>query len=156
MDQKLKIIEIILLYELNAKPKSLVFYDLNKNKKIKTLNNLNLTIASAGERITKINNDEIAIAGYKKVYLIDINNYSILNEIDSDCCNYCILKLSNNLFLIGDENGTISQFKIINKKINKESFKIKSHENQIYSMTIMNDMIISGGSLSNEIKIWKN
>ena len=98
---------------------------------------------------------KITVAGKGKVYLIDINNYLILNEINSDCINDCILKLSNDLFLIGDENGTISQYKIENKKIIKESSKIKSHENEIWSMIILNDMIISGGENSNEIKIWK-
>ena len=125
-----------------------------KNKKIKTLNNLNLYI-NCLEHITKLNNEEIAIAGNKKVYLIDINNYLILNEINSDYCNKCILKLSNNLFLIGDENGTITQYRNENKTLIKESFKNKSHENRIYSMTILNNMIISGGYNSNEIKIWK-
>ena len=50
---------------------------------------------------------------------------------------------------------TIIQYKIENKKLNKESYK-KSNENQIFSMTFLNDMIISGGYESNEIKIWKN
>ena len=104
-------------------------------------------------RIIKINDNEVTVAGCGKVYLIDINNYLILHEINSDCRNECILKLSNNLFLIGDYNGTIIQYKIENKKLIKESFK-KSHENGITSMTILNDMIISGGY--NEIKIWKN
>ena len=108
-----------------------------------------------GNRIIKLNNNEVAVAGIKKVYLIDINNYSILNEINSDCCNYCILKLSNNLFLTGDENGTISQYKIENKKLIKESYKNKSHENWISSMTLLNDMIISANGSKNEIKIWK-
>ena len=107
-------------------------------------------------RIIKINDNEVAVAGNEKVYLIDINNYLILHEINSDCCNDCILKLSNNLFLTGDEKGTITQYKIENKKIIKESSKIKSHENKIYSMTLLNDMIISGGENSNIIKIWKN
>ena len=50
----------------------------------------------------KINNDEVAVAGDKKIYLIDIkdiNNYQIINEINCDYCNRSILKLSNNLFL---------------------------------------------------------
>ena len=85
-----------------------------------------------------------------------MNNYLILHKINSDCRNKCILKLSNNLFLIGDENGTITQYKIENKKLIKKSFKNKSHENAISSMTILNDMIISVGLGSNEIKIWKN
>ena len=65
-------------------------------------------------------------------------------------------KLSYNLFLIGDKNGTITQYKIENNKLIKESFKIKSHEKIILSMTIINDMIISGSESNNEIKIWKN
>ena len=84
----------IILFAIYSVPTSLlVFNDLNKNEKIKTLNNLNLSICNYGERIIKINNDEIAIAGNEKVYLININNYSILHEINSDCCNSCILKL---------------------------------------------------------------
>ena len=63
-------------------------------------------------RISKLNNNEIAIAGNKKVYLIDIKNYLILNEINTDYNNYCILKLSNNLFLIRDEKGTIFNLKL--------------------------------------------
>ena len=70
--------------------------------------------------------------------------------------NNCILKLSNNLFLTGDGNGTITQYKIENKKLFKESYKNKSHENNcIYAMTVLNDMIISGCRSNNEIKIWK-
>ncbi len=145
----------IILYALNTNPQSLVFYNLIKKEKIKTLNNLKLCITNL-IRIIKINDNEVAVAGNGKVYLIDINNYLILHEINSDCCNYCILKLSNNLFLIGDEKGTITQYKIENKKIIKESSKIKSHENRIWSMTLLNDMIISGGENSNIIKIWKN
>ena len=145
----------IILYALDTKPQSLVFYNLIKNEKIKTLNNLKLWITCLC-KIIKLNDNEIVIAGKKKVYLIDINNYLILHDIDSDCYNKCILKLSNNLFLIGDEKGTITQYKIENKKIIKESSKIKSHENRIYSMTLLNDMIISGGYNSNIIKIWKN
>ena len=115
-----------------------------------------------GERIIKINNDVVAIAGNKKVYLIDIINYLdnnknlILHEIYYDYSNCSILKLSNKIFLTGDEKGTITQYKIENNKIIKDSYKNKSHENYIYSMCILNDnMIISGNGSKNEIKIWK-
>ena len=48
-------------------------------KKIKTINNLKLKIYCIGNRIIKLNNNEVAVAGNKKVYLIDINKYEILN-----------------------------------------------------------------------------
>ena len=140
---------------MKTNPQSIVFYNLNKKEKIKTLNNLQLYISNLN-RIIKINDNEVAVAGNGKVYLIDINNYLILHQINSDCLNKCILKLSNNLFLIGDENGTITQYKIENKKLIKESYKNKSHENKnIFAMTVLNDMIISGNGSNNEIKIWK-
>ena len=145
----------IILYSLNNYPQSIVFYDLYKDKIIKTINNLNLYISYVGERIIKLNNEEVVIAGNKKIYLIDIKNYIILHEINSYNCNICILKLLNNLLLIGDEIGSISQYKIENKKLIKESSKNKSHKNKIYSITIINDMIISVGNNSNKIKIWK-
>ena len=104
----------------------------------------------------KINNNEIVVAGNKKVYLIDANNYLILYEINTDYVNNCILKLSNKAFLIGDEKGTITQYEIDNKKLIKVSFKSYSHRNKINSMTMIDDLIISGGNGSNEIKIWKN
>ena len=120
-----------------------------------TFNNLNLCFSSYGERIIKLNDEEIAIAGNKKIYLIDFNNYLILNEINCDYRNDCILKLSNNLILIGDSNGTITQYRIEKKRLIKESFKNKSHEINIFSLTLINDMIISGSINSKEIKIWK-
>ena len=143
-----------ILYTLNTNQKSLVFYDLNKNEKIKTLNNLNLFITYVGERTIKLNNEEVVVSGNEKIYLIDINNYLILNEINCETYNYCILKLSNNLFLTGDVNGNINQYKIEKKQLIKETSKFKSHANKIWTMAILNDMIITAGN-SNEIKIWK-
>ena len=144
----------LVLYALNSNPQSLVFFNLNKKEKIKTLNDLNLFINWDGERIIKLNNDEVAVAGDKKIYLIDINVFSILHEIDTNCGNLCILKLSNFSFLIGDFDGTISQFIIENKQIKKESYKNNSHGECIVSMTILNDMLISASESKNEIKIW--
>ena len=129
------------------------FYNLNKNEKITTLNNLNLCINSLC-RIIKLNNDQIVVAGYNKIYLVDINNYVILNEINSNR-NDSIIKISHDLFLIGEENGTISQFRVKNKQINKESYIKEAHDNSIWSIIYLNDMIISGGFGSNLIKIWK-
>ena len=67
----------------DTNPQSLVFYNLNKNEKIKTLNNLKLCIFEFC-KIIKLNDNEIIVAGDRKVYLINFNNYSILNEFDSE------------------------------------------------------------------------
>jgi WD40 repeat protein len=145
-----------ILYSSNSNPQSLVFFDLNFKVKFNVLKNLKL-YREIGCRSIKLNNDEVVVAGDKKIYLIDINNYEISHEIDTDYRNYCILKLSNNLFLTGDSNGTITQYKIKNKYLNKESIKNNCSKNSwMMVMTLLNDKIITAGDGSNEIKIWKN
>ena len=134
----------IISYALNSNPQSLVFYDLKSDEKIKILSNLNLKISYLC-RIIKLNNNEIIIAGFDKIYLINVNNYLILNEIYCENSNCCILKFSNNLFFIGNLKGEIIQYKIENKKIVKKLSKKNSNKCSIYSMTILNDVIISGG-----------
>ena len=144
-----------ILYLIGNEQKSLVFYNLERKEKIKILNNLSLSSIDLGERIIKLSDNQVAVAGNKKVYLIDINTYQILDEIDCDNKNFCILKLSQYLFLTGDEKGTITQYKIKNKKIIKESCKNDSHESYIFSMINLNDIIITGGYYNNIIKFWK-
>ena len=68
MEQKLNNEKI--LYLLDTNPQSIVFYNLNKKEKIITLNNLEL-ISGWLCRIIKLNENEVAIAGNGKVYLID-------------------------------------------------------------------------------------
>ena len=142
-----------IVYALNTNPQSLVFFDLKKKEKIQTLNNLNLCTNSLC-RIIKLNNEQIVVAGTKKIYLVDCKNYSISYEIKSER-NDCVLKLSNDLFLTGDENGTIKQFRVKNKQFIKESSFEEAHDNSIWSIIFFNNVIISGGFGSNEIKIWK-
>ena len=151
----LEVKENEILYLKGYKQKSLVFYNLEKKEKIKTLDNLCLSFIDVGERITKLNDNEVAVAGNKKVYLIDINNYQIIHEIDCDNKNFCVLKLTQNLFLTGDEKGTITQYKIKNKKIIKESYKNNCQEHHIFSMVNLNGFIITGGIDNNIIKFWK-
>ena len=141
-----------ILYDIY--PSTLVFYNYINNKKISTIDNLNLTYGYNGIRIIKLNNEEVIIAGNKKIYLIDINIYQIINEIYTYNINICIVKLSNELFLIGDYNGSITQYRIKKKKIIKESSKNNVHVNWIFSLAVTDDTIISGGNDS-DIIIWK-
>lgn len=144
-----------ILYISIATPQpSLAFFNLDKNEKIKCITNLNIYYDWLGNRIIKLSDDKVVVGGDKKIYLLDINKYLVLHEIDTDQCNYCMLKISNNLFLSGDKKGTITQYRIENKKLIKQSWKNKSHEGFVYSMIMLNDMVISGGG-NNDIKIWK-
>ena len=67
---------------------------------------------------------------------------------------FILIILINELFLIGDYNGSITQYRIKKKKIIKESSKNNVHVNWIFSMAVTDDTIISGGNDS-DIIIWK-
>ena len=152
LNDGLEIKENEILYVKESISNSIVFYDLETNEKIKTLNRLDLFIDFRGQRIIKLTEKNIAVAGDGKVYLIDTNNYVILDKIESNQ-NCCILKLTNNLFLVGDKYGNVFQYKLKDKKLIDESKKYKLHGSRIYSMAFLNGFFISGGY--NEIKIWK-
>ncbi len=153
LNDGLEIRENVISYIKESISNSIVFYDLETNKKIKTLNRLDLFIDFRGQRIIRLNDKRIAVAGDGKVYLIDTNDYVILDEIESNQ-NSCILKLFNNLFLVGDKYGNVFQYKSKDKKLIEESKKYKLHGSRIYSMAVLNGIFISGGY--NEIKFWKN
>ena len=53
----------IILYTLYTNPQSLVFFNLNENKKIKTLNNLKFNGHACICKINKINDNEVVVAG---------------------------------------------------------------------------------------------
>ena len=57
----------IICYQIRTVPNSLVFYDLNKNEKIKTLNNLNLSFDIHGEKTTKLNMMKLLLLEIKKL-----------------------------------------------------------------------------------------
>ena len=140
-----------LLYEI-PDSSTIIFFDLNKNEKITTLNNLNLINFFYGKRMEKLNDKEIILAGNKIIYLIDVINYQILNKIETNDINVCIINIKNETFLSSSNNGIITQYKIQNRKFIKESLKNFKFENNINSMIFLDNKIIIG---KNDITILK-
>ena len=60
-----------------------------------------------------ITKDSLVIGGYNKISIININEYNLVREIDipkSNIFGFC--GITENIFLTGDNNGTIIQWAI--------------------------------------------
>ena len=138
---------------------SISFFDLNNRKKINNIKNLDINKTFFGNHLCLINKNILLICGTIFLYLIDINNYQIINEIKSNFnLSLCLLNNFNlyenyNNYLLIIDNKYIKQYKIVNNNIELMSSKInKFYDNIVIQYN--NDTIISGG-IKKLIHIWK-
>ena len=138
----------IIVYDVY--PDTIKFYNNIKNSELnKCINGLNLT-DDFGSRFVLINDNELLVGGNKKIYIIDLFNYKLLNTINYENQIFWVLKLDFFNYLIGDDNSDLAQFNIYNKKIIS---KKNTNQEWICSIANLNGKIITGG-LDNTIKIW--
>ena len=102
-----------------------------------------------------ITKDLLVIGGINKIYIINVNHYSLDREIEitnSNIFGFCMI--DENIFLTGDNNGTIIKWKIEGNNIIIISKKEKAHSDSIYSLIKMGNGLIVSGSFDKSIKIW--
>ena len=144
------IIEIkknIIIY--NVSYNKIEIYDLNLNKKIKIFNNLSLS-TKIGSQFILINN-KLIIGGDKKIYIIN-NNFEIENSFEYNSNIVSVLYLFNEFFAVGDAEGTISIFNLLNNK--PILIKNNAHEGSIRALAYLNYSIFSVGT-DEIIKKWE-
>ena len=129
----------------------LVFFNVKEKKQIEKINDLNLTCAGRGNSMILIN-ENVVIGGEKKIYFVDINNYSINKVINCDFNVYSICLFKQKQFLVGDRNGKLIQFNYDDNQ--PVSIKNHPHNDKIYSIVIFNDFVISAGK-DKIVKFWK-
>ena len=98
------------IYGYNA---FLLFYDIKKNKEIKTLK---LGDGDNGSTIFLANNNDLIVERNNKLVLIDPKNRNIKKEFKIDHSVSSLLRLNESIFLIKSW-GTLYQYEIYNKKI---------------------------------------
>ena len=131
-------------------PDKIKFFNYNKNIELnECITGLNLT-NDFGSRFVLINNNELLVGGNKKIYIVDLFNYKLINVINYENQIFWVLKLDNYNYLIGDDNSDLAQFNIYNKKIIS---KKNTNQKWICSIANLNGKIITGG-VDNTIKIW--
>ena len=133
---------------------NICFFDLNlkKIKSIISYKNINNHIFRTFNMITK---DLLIIGGKNKISIININQYKIVKEIEvqkSNISGFCML--NEKMFLTGDDNGIIRQWKIEGNNLILVSKKEKSHDGVICAFMKLGNGLIASCSFDNSIKIW--
>ena len=102
-----------------------------------------------------ITKDILIIGGKNKIYLVNINQYRIIREIEQPFTKvhgYCML--NENIFLSGDSIGTIKQWKLEGDNLILVSAKDNAHDESIYILFKIGDGHIASSSLDASITIW--
>ena len=129
---------------------SIYFYDLIKRKirgKIKFDHCLPFL-----KMITK---DLLIIGGEDILSIINVNKYIVVRTINApnSCYIYCCCMLNKNMFLTGDDNGNLKQWKIEGDNLKLISTKEKAHDKAIMTILRLRDGHILSGSKGDMI-IW--
>jgi len=151
-------------YSIEIKPNIIVndcknnyisFYDLNRNEKIKSINNIECNCGDAVPSFCKMN-EEILLYGSKSlIYIFDIINYELIKIINSKKIFTSLYKLSENMILMGTNDGCIIQYKFCEKDLKIISFKKFAHKGPIKCLYYLKNGYILSGSEDCSFKVWK-
>lgn len=133
---------------------TICFYDIYKRKINSSISNV-----KTGGPLAPFNlatRDLLIIGSENIISIIDINKYKIIRlvEVDHSLNIFSFCKLNENMFLIGDNYGAITQWKIEGDNIILISKKGYAHEKNIYSLIKVGEGHIASGSYDRLIKIW--
>jgi len=103
-----------------------------------------------------INNDLLLIGGVNMIYIINVNEYKKIRQIDIPNSGYiyATCKLNSNIIIIGDENGNLMKWKIEKNNIILISKKENAHNGLFFAILNLFNKHIVTCSRDNTIKIW--
>ena len=132
---------------------TIIFWNIKEKEEIKKIGFIECSLSN--KILTKFEN--ILIIGGKYIYLINIDNYELINSIKISFYISCILPLEKEkVFLTGDNNGNLIQWKYENKNISLYSKKEKIHNKFIISLSKYdNNKIISCSNEIDILTIWE-
>ena len=103
-----------------------------------------------------INNDLLLIGGVNMIYIINVNEYKKIRQIDIpntvEIKSMC--KLNSNIIIIGDYYGNLMKWKIEKDNLILISKKENAHNDRIYAILNLFNRHIVTSSRDNTIKIW--
>ena len=103
-----------------------------------------------------ISEDLLLILGEDKLSIINVNQYNLIKRIIVPGSNYIAVSciLNKNIFLTGDDNKNIKQWRIEGNNLELVSTKENAHDKFISTLIKLRDRHILSGSSNGEIKIW--
>ena len=103
-----------------------------------------------------ISKDLLLIPGENKLFIVNINHYKLVREInvpDSGFISSCCM-LNQTMLITGDYNKTLRQWRIEGDNLIQIYKKDNSHGDRILSLVTLGNKLIVSGSKDKLIKIW--
>ena len=102
------------------------------------------------------NNDLLLIGRNFMIYIINVNEYKKIRQIDIPNGGFlsATCKLNYNIIIIGDENGSLMKWRIEKDNIILISKKENAHNEHIFAILNLFNRHIVTSSRDNTIKIW--
>ena len=103
-----------------------------------------------------IKKDLLFIPGYYQIFIINTEQYKLINEINIQESGiiFGVCVLNKNMVLTGDNNKTIKQWKIEGNNLMLVSKKENAHNDCIYALLNLGNGMIASCSEDKTIKIW--
>ena len=136
--------------------KKLYFFDLLERKIKAKIDNINGFSHSYCEWLIMIIKDLLLIPGENKLFIVNINHYNLVREInvpDSGFISSCCM-LNQAMLITGDYNKTLRQWRIEGDNLIQIYKKDNSHGDQILSLVNLGNKLIVSGSSDKLIKVW--
>lgn len=137
-----------------ALPEELKLYDLKTRIISKELNDIKCYGDWVNDNLCLLKDNYLACCGNSFIYIIDLIQFKMVNKLNTNTNNICLLYVDNLLFT-GTDNGVIQEFIVNDFNLIKVSFKEKCHANYIWQIKKdeKGKLISSGHDCY--IKIWK-
>ena len=103
-----------------------------------------------------IKKDLLLILGYYQIFIINTDQYKLINEINIQDSGiiFGVCMLNKNMILTGGNNKTIKQWKIEGNNLILVSKKERAHDGLISVLLNLGNGLIVSGSYDLSIKIW--
>ena len=133
---------------------NICFLDLNEKKKKSSISNI--SISGSKGPFNMITKDLLLIGGENRIFIINVNKYELVRtvEVQNSSWIFGFCFLNDNIFLTGDYNKAIMQWKIEGDNIIFISKKEKAHNGYIYTLINIGNGNIASGSSDKSIIIW--
>ena len=134
----------------------LCFFDLLERKQLKEIE---ICLIKYNPIMNMVTKDLLIIARWNSFFLINLDQYNIIRQIEVEKNNYnsyftCLCLLSKNMFLTGDSKGAIKQWKIEGNEITLFSSKHIAHNGGITTILKLGEGRILSCGWSDGFKIW--
>ena len=96
-----------------------------------------------------ISKDLLHITGYKLISIL----IRTINVPDSGSINAALM-LNKDMILTADDNKRMIQWKVQNDNLKLISKKENAHDDEIYTLSKLENGLILSGSKDNSVKIW--